>query len=292
MNKLKPTLEIIIIYIIITLSGFITYNLLQTESEILRFFISDLVMTIVCFLFSVIMKNSSAYDAFWSYIPFLFIIQWYIVSHEFWGYSEFITAFIVSVWSWRLTMNWYRSWSGWNHEDWRYVNFRKKFGKHFQWINFSAIHLYPTLIVFISMTGLFNLFDNTITPLNGLIISGVCFSILGIVLEFLADNALYAHRKNPRIEKGVTLRRGLWKHSRNPNYLGEMLFWIGLAFIGMGAGSQWWTVLGALGMVLMFLFASIPMKEARLKSTRQDFDDYCKEVPRLIPSFKRVKKRL
>lgn len=216
-------------------------------------------------------------------IPFYFLIIWAFNSVETWGIAHFLTAGTISFWSWRLTHNWYRSWTGWDHEDWRYVNFRNQFGKHFQWINFSAIHLYPTCIVFLSMTGLFWLYDGTPKDLTAMVLAGNLISLTGVLFEFFADNTLYQHRNNPNRKKGTSIREGLWKYSRNPNYLGEILFWVGLAVIGVGAGAPLWTCLGAVGMILMFIFASIPMKEKRLRESRADFDQYKAEVSMLIP---------
>jgi steroid 5-alpha reductase family enzyme len=240
-------------------------------------------MTLVTFGFSIYKKNSSVYDAYWSVIPFYFVLLWFVQNGVFWTPLQAITALVISLWSWRLTHNWYRSWPGWEHEDWRYVNFRKQFGKHFQWINFSAIHLYPTCIVFLSMSGLFWLFDETDKEFNLLAVAGNLIAFIGILLEFFADNSLYKSRNDPNRQKGISIRTGLWKYSRNPNYLGEMLFWIGLALVGLGVAAPIWTALGALGMVLMFIFASIPMKEKRLLETRTDFEKYKAEVSMIIP---------
>lgn len=279
----KPFAEIVFIYLLIGASGLLSYHLFPLPSELWRLFIADMVMTIVAFGFSLYKNNSSVYDAYWSVIPFYFILFFWVNTHPSWGPANYLTAFSVSFWSWRLTHNWYRSWPGWAHEDWRYVNFRKQFGKHFQWINFSAIHFYPTCIVFLGMTGLFYLYDGTPRELNALMLIGNATALTGVLFELFADNTLYRSRNNPVRQKNTTIREGLWKYSRNPNYLGEMLFWIGLAVIGFGAGAPWWSGLGAIGMVCMFLFASIPMKEKRLSEKRIDFEKYKSEVSRLLP---------
>ena len=282
----KPTFEIIFIYLIICASGFLSFQFLPIAPPILNFFVADLVMTIVAYAFSVYKKNSSVYDAYWSVIPFLLLLFWFLQTGSSWQSAQYITAGTISFWSWRLTHNWFRSWNGWLQEDWRYVNFRKQFPAAFEWVNFFGIHLYPTAIVFLSMTGLFFLFDGTAKNLNTLILAGNCIALTGTFLEFFADNILYGDRNNPNRIKGVSIRKGLWKYLRNPNYLGEMLFWVGMASIGFGANAPWWCGLGAVGMVLMFLFASIPMKEKRLLQTRSDFKKYKAEVPSLIPFTK------
>jgi steroid 5-alpha reductase family enzyme len=208
-------------------------------------------------------------------------------THESWTAAYYITSFTVSFWSWRLTHNWYRSWHGCEHEYWRYINFRKQFGKHFQPINFLAIHLYPTLIVFLSMGSLFYLFDGSSKDLNVWIGIANLVSLSGFLIELFADNSLYKSRFNKNEADRKFIRKGVWGYTRNPNYLGEMLFWIGLSLVGFGVTAPFWTAFGAVGMVLMFLFASIPMKENRLLLTRIDFMQYKAEVPMLIPKLKR-----
>ena len=282
-NKSKAVIEIFLIYLVIGIGGYLCYQLYNPQDEMLRFLLADLVMTVLAFGFSLLKRNSSVYDAYWSVIPFYFVLLWAWNSFGQWQEAQFITAISISFWSWRLTHNWGRSWLGWEHEDWRYVNFRNQFGKHFQWVNFSAIHLYPTMIVFLSMTGLFSLFNGSPQELNLLIIAGNVMAIVGTLLEFFADNVLYKERNNPNRIKGTTIRKGLWRYSRNPNYLGEILFWFGMAAIGLGAIAPYWTVLGAVGMLLMFVFASIPMKETRQMKTRTDFTEYKNEVSMLIP---------
>jgi steroid 5-alpha reductase family enzyme len=282
-NKSKAVVEIILIYLIIGIGGYLSYHFYDPQNEMLRFLVADLVMTVLAYVFSLLKRNSSVYDAYWSVIPFYFVMLWAWNSVEQWQAAHYLTAFSISFWSWRLTHNWYRSWTGWEHEDWRYVNFRNQFGKHFQWINFSAIHLYPTMIVFLSMTGLFFLYDGTAKELNLLVIIGNAVAIIGTLFELLADNTLFAERNNPNRQKGACIRKGLWKYSRNPNYLGEILFWFGLAAVGLGATAPYWTLLGSIGMFAMFVFASIPMKEKRQMKTRTDFAEYKKEVSMLIP---------
>ena len=149
----KPTFEIIFIYLIICASGFLSFQFLPIAPPILNFFVADLVMTIVAYAFSVYKKNSSVYDAYWSVIPFLLLLFWFLQTGSSWQSAQYITAGTISFWSWRLTHNWFRSWNGWLQEDWRYVNFRKQFPAAFEWVNFFGIHLYPTAIVFLSMTG-------------------------------------------------------------------------------------------------------------------------------------------
>ena len=162
------------------------------------------------------------------------------------------------------------------------MNFREQLGRHFQWMNFGGIHLYPTLIVFLSCIGLFWVYELARPAFHvaGLIVGGI-----GVVLELVADRQLATFRRRSNPQPNDILDTGLWGVIRHPNYLGEMCFWW-VAFTGLGAGAPIWTVLGATGMMVMFWFASIPMKEVRMQKKGEAFDNYCARVPMLIPFIK------
>jgi steroid 5-alpha reductase family enzyme len=284
-HKSKAILEITVYYLLIGLTGWLVFRSLPQEEAIFRFLYADLAMTGVTFFFSLLRKNSSVYDAYWSLIPFFFLLGWYFYySGDNWAWPQGVAAAVVSFWSWRLTLNWAFGWPGWHHEDWRYVNFRLQFGKFFQPINFLAIHLYPSLIVFLSMLGLFWVFHFGELTSNLLFIAGAILSVVGTLFELVSDFELSKFKNRPNKKPSDLLRSGLWAYSRNPNYLGEILFWFGLMGMGFGFGAPWYTAIGPMGMLAMFLFASIPMKEKRmLKNRPEAFLKYKKEVSSLIP---------
>jgi len=284
-NKRRALLEVTIMYIIIGVVGWAAYQMLGNEEALMRFLYADLVMTLVTFIFSLIKRNSSVYDPYWTVIPFLFIVQWFIYfGGSDWQIYQWICAIAVSLWSWRLTLSWARGFPGWHHEDWRYVNFRNQFGKFFQPINFLGIHLYPTLIVFLSMWPLFWIYDFGEIRYPILFYSGAFLAFLGTWFEYIADNQLAHFRKRKNKKKEDILDSGIWAYSRNPNYLGEIIFWFGLLGMGMAFNAPWYTSLGSIGMLLMFLFASIPMKEKQMVKNRPEaFKKYKSKVAVLIP---------
>lgn len=285
-NKRRALIEVTIMYILIGVLGWVTYEVLDNEESLMRFLYADLTMTLAAFIFSLLKRNSSVYDPYWSVIPFFFIVQWFVYfGGSDWRIYEWICAIAVSLWSWRLTLSWARGFPGWHHEDWRYVNFRNQFGKFFQPINFLAIHLYPTLIVFLGMWPLFWVYDFGEIQYPILFYIGAFISFLGIWFEYKADNQLALFRKRKNKKKEDILNTGIWAYSRNPNYLGEILFWFGLLGMGLAFSSPWYTSLGSIGMLFMFLFASIPMKEKQMIKNRPEaFKKYKNEVSALIPS--------
>jgi len=284
-NKRRALFEVTIMYIIIAILGWITYDLFNDAEPLMRFIYADLVMTVATFIFSLIKRNSSVYDPYWSIVPFFFILIWFIYfGGADWESYQWVCAIAVSLWSWRLTLSWARGFPGWHHEDWRYVNFRNQFGKFFQAINFLGIHLFPTLIVFLGMWPLFWVYDFGEIQFTSLFYISAFIAFLGIWFEYIADNQLARFRERKNKKKEDILNTGIWSYSRNPNYLGEILFWIGLLGMGLAFDAPWYTSIGSVGMLLMFLFASIPMKEKQMiKNRAAAFEKYKKEVSVLIP---------
>ena len=79
------------------------------------------------------------------------------------------------------------------------------------------------------------------------------------------------------------MRYAKWGRIRHPSCRGEMLFWIGLALCGAGAGAPPQVAAGALAMIALFLFVSIPLKEARMRARRDGWDAHAEAVAKLIP---------
>jgi Heliorhodopsin/Protein of unknown function (DUF1295) len=64
-----------------------------------------------------------------------------------------ITA--VTLWSVRLTANWARGWPGLHHEDWRYAMLRERSGLPAWVSDLGAVHLLPTVHVWLGSLGLY-----------------------------------------------------------------------------------------------------------------------------------------
>ncbi len=284
-DKQKALVQVTLIYLVVGLAGWATMKYFEGTQIVLRFIYADLVMTLVAFIFSVLKKNSSVYDPYWSLIPFYFVLFWYgFYDGAQWSSYEWICALAITFWGFRLTLSWGRGWPGWHHEDWRYVNFRNQFGKLFELVNFSGIHLFPTVIVFLGMWPLFWVFDFGELQNPALFYIGAILAVLGTFLELFADNELDRFRKRENKKKEDILRTGIWAYSRNPNYLGEMLFWFGLLGMGLAYGAPYYTAVGSVGMVTMFLMASIPMKDKQMEKNRPEaFAKYKREVSRILP---------
>jgi steroid 5-alpha reductase family enzyme len=248
----------------------------------LKLLIIDLILTILIFLQSVILKNASMYDMYWSVLPFFFLGYWLFEFHvETLNYRMMLTILMVTIWSFRLTYNWYRGWKGIKHEDWRYKNLRSKTGVFYPLINFLGIHLFPTILVFLASMPLESIFSST-AKFGILDALGVAIMALGILFEMLADNQMHQFKSDP-INKGRFINSGIWRFSRHPNYLGEILFWWGLYVISIDAGVPTYYIIGPILISLLFIGISIPMMEKRLVKNYDNYLDYKKNTSTLIP---------
>ena len=108
----------------------------------------------------------------------------------------------------------------------------------------------------------------------------LCLSVGAATMQGVADIQMHTFRKRPR---GPFIRRGLWKYSRHPNYLGEILMWWGVALaVICAAPEKWYLGAGALANTVMFLTISIPMADRR-QSRKPGFAAYKKQTRILLP---------
>ena len=82
---------------------------------------------------------------------------------------------------------------------------------------------------------------------------------------------------------GKTMQKGLWKYSRHPNYLGEVLFWVGVYLFGVSSGVTPLIILICpLLMIALFIFISCPMMDDRSMKKRSDFKEYMNNTSQLL----------
>lgn len=240
--------------------------------------IADVLSTIVVFLFSLTFSNASVYDPYWSVQPAV-ILSVCVIGCGVTPTTGVLYA-VVLFWAVRLTANWAYTFRGLAFQDWRYTMLAEKTGKGYFFVNFTGIHLVPTLVVYGCTMSAVNTF--LVAP-NVNIGSIVCFLIsLGAAIwQGVADCTLHAFKK--RGGKGF-LRRGVWKYSRHPNYLGEILMWWGIAAGSIFAdpASFWWLPLGAIANTLLFLFVSIPLADGR-QARKKGFEVYHAQTRMLLP---------
>jgi steroid 5-alpha reductase family enzyme len=272
------------IYLIAILSAILVARLFAQFHPLVMIGAADLAATLVVFLFSVVLNNSSAYDPYWSVKPLVIAVAYLFIFHlESLNARQWLVLTGIALYALRLTSNFYRDWPGFSHEDWRYVNFRKKFPNAYWLISFLAIHLFPTIMVYLGCLAMLPVFSGTGKALNGWDLPGGLVLFGSVLYAFVADEQLRRFR-NISANKGKIITSGLWHYSRHPNYLGEISTWWGLAIFAIAAGCEyWWTLAGPVAITVMFLFASIPLIEQRHLERRKGYKEYMSTTPMLLP---------
>jgi len=257
-------------------------------------FFVDLSATLVIFACSLLLNNSSCYDPYWSILPPLMIFQhWYSAESVESSVSTSVVL-LMSCWGARLTFNWFRTYDTFSHQDWRYVDLREKVTAQLPlviaypvyWIVLSlgGFHLYPTLTVYFTMIPGFFAMTATATEFTPMVMSGVAVAFSGIMVQGIADQQLYQFRKRINFKRTQVLKSGLFGIVRHPNYLGEVLFWLGISLVGFGTSGEVSSFFGIIQLVILVSCYSAPAMDDRMtKSRGKKYENYAKKTPSLLP---------
>lgn len=280
-SKAKSILIITCIYIAAVFAGIMIYNVIPL-SFWLKLLIADTAATVFVFIFSVVFHNSSVYDPYWSVQPVVIVIA-FAICHRMTAVTLLLLICVV-YWGIRLTGNWSYAFGGLEHQDWRYTKLEKENGRIFPLLNFTGIHMMPTLIVYLCvLPAVFAVSEELSANAGSYAGAAVCAG--AATLQLVADVQMHRYRRSG--EHGL-IRTGLWKYSRHPNYLGEIFMWWGIAIQSVSVmPGRWWLVAGALANTVMFFTVSIPMADKR-QSAKPGYDEYRAGTHSLLPLPKRV----
>ena len=281
MIKSKFTSQIVCIFIYVV-SFYLSYLLLpesitDTWSKIV---VWHIFATIFIYIGSLILNNSSLYDPFWSIAPVPIVVY---LTLSFNNNIELIVLVSLPIFFWaiRLTRNWLISWQGFDHEDFRYIDLKNTNRVQAEINNFFGIHLVPTMLVNIGLYPLIYITTNEIETNIFLYLASI-FTIVAVILETVSDEQMREFKSNDE-NKGKTMKYKLWKYSRHPNYLGEVLFWYGIYFMGLSSGiASYWTILCPTLMLALFIFVSCPMMDKRSLNNRVDYKEYMDKTSQLL----------
>lgn len=276
-NRKISFLLVTLVYVLASVVGILCYNILDLAFW-LRILIADVIATILVFIFSVILKNASVYDPYWSVAPIVILGG---LSFEYGlNITGWLVLIAVIVWGVRLTLNWAYTFKDLTHEDWRYRMLHQKTGKFYPIINFVGIHMVPTLVVYFCIMPFAYLIATGI-EMNALTIVFFVLCLLSALLQGVSDIQMHKFRKN---KNSVFIRNGVWKYSRHPNYLAEILMWWSAGLMAVFTFmDRPYLLLGAILNTLLFLFVSIPMAENHQRQRKAGFDLYKRQTRMLLP---------
>lgn len=285
----KQTLWVfVVIYLFaIFIGSLIVLNGVKNNYDlVLTTLVSTVAMTLIIFFFSNILKNASLYDPYWSVIPIIIVIQWIVIYKNI-SLNVILLFLAILVWGTRLTLNWWKNWSGFKHQDWRYTQLHDQAPKVYFLTNLFGIHLIPTLVVYIQLINAHDIMQYQ--GINPIFIIGFILSVSAAVIQYIADKQMYEFRLINQNSKSC-IDEGLWKYSRHPNYLGELTFWVGIYIMYFShARVINFNLVYPVLMIMLFLFISIPLMEKKL-ANRPGYDEYKQNVSMLLPYRKKSSK--
>lgn len=165
-------------------------------------------------------------------------------------------------------------------KDRRFNDIKKSFSWFF--MTFSVSGMWVTICSICALTGIANgiIFSSTT-------IIGIIIFIIGFTIEIIADSQKTKFRaKDENKDKFISI--GLWKYSRHPNYLGEIILWLGISFISFSSleGLQYITLISPIFTYLLLVNVSginLLEKSGEKKWGHLDsYRSYKENTPRLI----------
>lgn len=177
-------------------------------------------------------------------------------------------------------------------KDARFDGMREKF------FSFLRFWLLQGMTVFVVLVAALLAYSQETPVVTWLSYVGLFVWVSGLLIEATADMQKFAFNKRPN-NKHHWIDSGIWRMSRHPNYLGEMMVWIGMYVVVMPSltGSL---VLGALAsplyiMLLLLFVSGIPLLEKSADKkwgSIASYKAYKKQVPVLVPTLSSVKRLL
>ena len=276
---------IAVIYVLAIYLGLFSFKVFEDITSLyLAIFLADVVATLFVYLAGLFVKNTSVYDPYWSVQPLVIVIL-LLTRFQIWNLGILLMVIALFYWGIRLTANWAYTFESLLTQDWRYDMLKEKSKKLYPVVSLIGINLFPTIIVYLAVLPAIVFFEKG--GANIFTIFGFLICLLAASLQLFADIQMQKYRKSPH-DKNQIISIGLWKYSRHPNYLGEILMWWGI-FIMMFSQNpdRWYLAVGALLNTLMFFFISIQMAEKKLAGYKANFSDY-KEKTRMLLPFKKA----
>lgn len=109
--------------------------------------------------------------------------------------------------------------------------------------------------------------------------AGAALYVLGSSINSYSELRRYRWKRHPE-NRNCLYTESLFRWTRHPNYLGDLLLFSGLCLIS----GVWFTAWIPVLMLLLFVFVNIPMLDSHLRDHYgASFDAYAKHTAKLIP---------
>ena len=262
--------------VLISISLGILTGIDEVRNGIILSFIFHWLLFIPAFIF----KTEKFYDLTGS-LSYITIILYVLISSNegISNYGNVILSSLIIIWTLRLgSFLFLRIKKA--GEDKRFREIKKSFSWFF--MAFTVSGMWVSICALCALTGISNGIElNTITN------TGIILFVIGFTLEIIADTQKTNFRKNNK-NKDKFITTGLWKYSRHPNYLGEIILWIGVAIISYSSLeiNQLFTLVSPVFTYLLLVYVSginLLEKSGQKKwGSLNEYKEYKRKTPRLF----------
>ena len=249
-----------------------------------RALIAIMSMMTILWIISVFLKNVSIVDLFWG-IGFIVASSCYYYYGRGNPERKIILESLVIIWGLRLSL--YLAWR--NHgkgEDFRYQEFRKKYGPtRYWWISYFQVFLLQGILMWLISAPLLGA---QFLPQSGnpgiLDYLAVVTWLIGFIFEAGGDLQL-ARFKSDIQNRGKLLTTGFWRYTRHPNYFGDSAVWWSYGIFSI-AGASYLPVIGSVLMTALIIKVSgVALLEKTLKGKKPGFEEYVRHTNAFLPWF-------
>ncbi len=232
------------------------------------------------FIVSLLKKRNDVADIAWG-LGFI-LLSWtsFYISEKS-GLRSSLACILVTIWGIRLALHIYSRNKG-KSEDYRYLEWRKAWGKWFYIRSYFQVYILQGLLLYIIVLPVLIINKNNGTSINFLDIFGILIWLIGFIFETVGDLQLSKFIKNSA-NKGKLIQNGLWKYTRHPNYFGEVTQWCGIWLIALNVSNGLIGIIGPIVITFLILKVSgIPMLEKKMEKN-PEFENYKKRTSIFIP---------
>ena len=232
------------------------------------------------FVVSLIKKRNDVADVAWGLGFVLMTWTSFFLSGTS-GARGVLVGILVAVWGLRLAWHIHARNKG-KAEDYRYLAWRKEWGKWFYLRSYAQVYLLQGLLLFLIVLAVLLINTSADIALGIRDAIGVVVWLFGFYFEVVGDAQLARFIKNPE-NKGKLMQSGLWAYTRHPNYFGEVVQWWGLWLVALSVPNGWIGIIGPLTITFLILKVSgIPMLEKKM-AENPEFAEYKRRVSVFLP---------
>ncbi|MFA8450030.1 MAG: DUF1295 domain-containing protein [Bacteroidales bacterium] len=241
-------------------------------------FIGILILSIILWIISIPLKNVSIVDPFWGIFFVVAGIIYNIPSPH--NPQGNLILILLCIWAFRLFLHLIIR-NGTKKEDYRYQNFRKRYGKKYWWKSLFQTFILQAFLAWVISIPIF-ISQIVIERFYILDYFAILLWLVGFAFESISDLQLSEFKKNKQ-NKGKVLNTGLWKYSRHPNYFGNACIWWAFGLFALDYNTIFVLISPIIMTILLMKVSGVSLLEKDLMKNKKGYSYYIQTTNSFFP---------